>query len=410
MLDTILLSLKFADNSNKLKFIMDISIKPNSIIFEPYRIHDRIPDNFSGYELNIIDEWLDQKSRLGKLLVYQPTKSSLTQNKIKLHESIYSFNFKTTHLNVKDVIVSGYAVFGRNNDLISINTVDKSPIVFPLEILEGSYDTAIALTHYILGMSAIFNNFMWPLYAIPMNIINRSVFIIPYSSFVEINKNFFNLFFPNNKIIVLDSQQFVFVKDFHTVIDPAPGIQHYAHGIIHWVKYMKKVLNISNIKSDYFGYSNRNIKYGRSIKNFDNLVQLIENTFIGKKWILVSDDYQNFSSAFKVYSSLKVILTIVGSNALPIVFMNEGSGVFFVSTMRYDWECVAYTTAVDLWCYYYAVPKFLHFNNKIPIDVDTNLIVDLLGDLIYAVENKKWPEKALDINKNFERKFTEFPG
>ena len=279
-----------------------------------------------------------------------------------------------------------------------------------MELVDGYFDTAIALTHYRLGMSTMFNNFLWPLYAIPMKIINKSVFIIPYSYYHETNKQFFKLFFPNNKLVILNSQQFVFVNDFHTVIDPAPGIQHYAHGIIYWVKYMKNVLNITNVTSIYYGYSNRNRKYGRTIKNFDELAQSIENTFVGRQWIRVSDDYHNFSYAFKIYSSLKVVLTVVGSNALPVVFMNEGSGVFFVSTIRYDWECVAYTTSVDLWCYYYAVPKFNHINNIIPVIVNTTLIVDLFGDLIYSVENQKWKDKTLEINRNFERKFTEFPG
>ena len=358
--------------------------------------------------LSYVNKWLPDSPRDKRFLIYQPTADSLTLNKVKLHESVYAFNYKATHVHARGVIVSGYAVFGRDFDLYALDSVDKAPVKMPATI-ERYVETAIALSHYQLKISCIFNNFLFALFAIPMDIIKKSVFILPSSKYEDINREFFTLFFPKNELMFLSAKQFALVGDFHTICDPCAGIQHYSYGIIYSVNYMKNKLNVTNIKATVYGYSNRNAKYGRSIKNFKELTNAIENKFTGRQWIFVPDDYRNFKEVFSLYCTLKALLTIVGSNCIPVIFMNEGTGVFFISTHRFDWECVAYTTAVNLWCYYYAVPGFAHFSNKKPQVVNVPLVCDLFGELIYAVENEKWSEKTLELNKGFKRQFVENP-
>ena len=373
-----------------------------------YNIHYRLPPSFQDYKLHFINEWLPNETRIGRFLIYQPTAKAMDLNQIRLTETIYEFNFKTTYINVKNVLVSGYAVFGRGPDLISFFNQDKSPIRIPI-IYKEHVETAIALMHFRAFPFSVFGNFMFPLYAIPVDIVKKSVFIIPSSPPLAFAKNFFNLFFPENRLLFLNEQEYAEVEDFHTVFDPAPGIQHFAHGVIFCAKHIKEVLNLTNIKSTNYGYLNRDKKYGRRINNFDDLTNAINIKFPNRNWINVPDDFQNFAVSFKIYSSLKVILTIVGSNVLPTILMNEGAGVFLVSSHRLDWECVACITSVNLWCYNYAVPGFIHFSRTSSVNVDVDLVVGLFGDLIYAVEHQKWPRKALKINKGFKRNFTENP-
>ena len=373
-----------------------------------YTIHKSIPRNFPNYELNFIEKWLANNTRYGKYLLYQPTSNFLYINCFKLTETIYSFCFKTTHVNAKDVIVSGYNIFGRGPDLIKIVGQDNPPLQFPINIV-GYVHTAIGLTHSPVVISSLFYNTLFPLYAIPEDVIQRSTVILPNKPDDNSHVNrFFKIFFPQTNLLFLSESEFVEVHDFHTVIDPPPGIQHYAHGILFIVDIIKNRLNLKKIEPFIYGYSNRNPQYGRSIDNFLELTEAIEKKYPSYTWKFITDRYDNFVESFKQWYCLKLILTIVGSNAIPVIMMQEGTGVFYLSLGRYDWECIALTTACNLWCYYVPIQELPH-NTFYPVRADVPFIVDLLEDLIYAVNNQKWTKRALEVNKGFVRNFTTNP-
>ena len=124
--------------------------------------------------------------------------------------------------------------------------------------------------------------------------------------------------------------------------------------------------------------------------------------------MFIDDNYYDYNQTFKIYSTLKFIIGVVGSNAVPIMMMKEGGGYYCISVNRYDWEVIAIATTINLWCY--QVPfKGSHFDKKKQIYLSIELVIDTLRDLIYAVENNHWPDKTLKLNSNFIRLFAENP-
>ena len=370
-----------------------------------YRVHNSIPNNFTSFEIDFVNKWLpNYTKRYERHLIYQPNKKVMVANRIKLHETIYGFVYNTTHLNLKDAFVNGYCAFGRGEDILIIKGQDSPQYKLPVRIV-GYVDTAISFTRFKIVISSLFYNILFPMYGIPEDIIQKASIILPNDPHKPYYvTHFFELFFPNMNVIFLSQHEYYQVHDYHTVINPTPGIQHYSYGILYIVEKIKQKLNLYNLKPSKYGYSNRAKGLMRYIDNFDELTSEVRKNYGEYSWEFIPDRYEEYQTSFKLWYQLKFIMVFVGSNIIPVMMLQPGSGVYYISGNRFDWECVAVATSCYLWSYYVPLNNVNHYSFQ-PISVDIPTIIDTVGDLLYAVQHQKWPQKALDVNKGFVRHF-----
>ena len=82
---------------------------------------------------------------------------------------------------------------------------------------------------------------------------------------------------------------------------------------------------------------------------------------------------------------MKLILTFAGSNVIPVMMMQEGTGAFYLSLRRYDWECIAVATTCNLWCYYITI-EGARRNKRHNYFIASNSMIELLSDKYESAE------------------------
>ena len=387
---------------------INIEIYPNIssyIYFKTFRVHYKIPKDFKDYELSIIDKTMNSTENLKKFLFYAHGEKYI--NGILLCETLYTFRFRTTRIHAKNVFVSGFSVFGRGKELLSLYTHDKPPIEFPI-IIKGRTDIAIALTHYPLTHSSPFYNYLFVVYAIPDSIVNIANIIIPSKSIKQVDY-LFNILFPNSDIIRLSQREYIYVDNFYTVFNPAAGIQHYSFGILDCAKRIKNKFNLTKYSAHLYACSNRGARYSRHIQNFDEIFNQIKTSFSIYKWYYLIDDIFNYSQRFKEWSQIKILLAPTGSNLVLSFLMQEETGICLISGNRFDWEVVAITQVSNIFLFYVPFKNIKHFSPGAKNILNINIVLETLSDTIYAVENKKWKEETVKQNKNFKRCYMKLP-
>ena len=379
--------------------VYDINVDiPGKLIFYRY-----LPCEFTNYTVRRIDEYLENTTRIDKFKLHMKSRFILNS---KPMESSFTYHFLTDYIIANDVYVSGYAIFGRDSMFISLPGQDLSPEVLPPLVVKD-VDVAIALSHHPITWSSPFYNFLFIILAMPQEIIDKATIIIPSTSKPLFDELFMSIF-GNNEILRLDENEYAYVKEFHTIVNPTCGISHYATGAYNMSKLIKDRFNLNNNIPSTYALSNRKKGLARSVKNWKSLVKSVRLNYPQYNWKEIDDDISNFTVNAKEWSYVKVILTATGSNLILSIFMHENTGVCCLSGRRFDWEVVSLCQVFNIYLYYVPILFMTHYG-KSQTRVYIPKVINALGETIYAVEHNGWSGKVISENKKLKREFIKLP-
>ena len=367
-------------------------------IKDQLEIYSYIPIIFQCTIENII---ISSKSiELNTKLFINQTKDKKLLNQIIPKEQHRIAN-KCQYIILREVFISKDCVFGDSHifvDLRKSNQKSKliSSISKDFEVINSSINNAIALSHKEkMSYSDIFLNFMFPLMNIPQKLWNSSTLIIPFSTnpyFHQIAQ----LIHPNISIIKLKKNQFVHAHELLTVISPISSSQHFVKCGLKYSEFIRKKLNLTKIKPTEYSLCNRNTKYNRSIYNFNEIFNEVNQTFPEIKWTIISDVYNSIQQTAHVWASLKLVFTISGNHLVKMVLMNKRTVVCVASSNTFNFEMSGLSQTLNIFYYCFFIDDFKE-NQKF-VEIDKHLVINALKTTIYVSKYQKWP-KYTHINK-----------
>ena len=404
-LGTSLVYYKTEQNEYQQKVMIQTTSFQPYIISDPnfYTLYREIPSFFDDYEIHHVHEELDSSERAKRYLVSMKDLKYVT----KFKETSRTFILDTDYLLARNVIVTGYSVFGRRDVFISLKGVDNPNPGFPVRVTR-ELDSVIALTHFPISFSSCFYNVFFAILVIPMDVIKRSNLIVPVTSYPFI-REIYDTVFGYKELIMLDYSEYLQVKELHTVINPTPGISHYSTPAHNFSILYREKFNLTKIKATEHVLINREKQYARHLKNFDELVAYVRENIPEYKWTVMQDKFSTMLEAGKEWAKIKVLLTPTGSNLVRCIAMSPGTAILCIFANRYDWEVIAITQVFDLFLYVLPIPAMRHYVKTTRNILDPERAVKALRSVCYASENGRWSD--LDLKENFRmfRKFKPFP-
>lgn len=397
-------------------FVLHLEYHQNKILlkttdFRPYTINNAdffdlylsIPPFYDGYEIKHVHEVLDSTERAKRHMVLKRNVKYLK----RFRETSRTFVLDTDYLKINNVLVNGLCIFGRNDSLISLKGVDNPRPEYPIHVLREA-DSVIALTHFPISFSSPFYNIYFSILIIPMDVIKRSNLIIPATN-KNATREIYNIVFGFKDIIELKPNEYVLARELHTVINPTPGITHYATAAHNFSVLYRTKFNLTEIKPTDYALVNREPRYARHIKNFDEVCNAFREKLPQYDWKIVPDIFSTMLEAARTWAKFVVVMTTTGSNLVRCIAMAPNTAILCIFGNRYDWEVIALTQVFDLFIYILPIPNMLHFNPTTKNILDPELAVHVMRETIYATQHGRWSNETLQENAGYARKYKEYP-
>ena len=274
-----------------------------------------------------------------------------------------------THITLMNVVANSRGSWGIGNALITPPKEDYGRNYWfqVFELFNGTIDfdvdelilTGFGLAREIFGH--MMADLLAPILLLPKETIERSYII--GSKLNYMNEYLKIMGFTQQQIIVLEDDQWVYVRKLHVFSEKRSISSYNGHCLELLHKYFEEHFKLFSIKATEYMLLNRVSKRGRVIDNFDDLVKTVKTTFHEKNWKKFYE-VKDIKETAKKWASVRFIVQIDGSNCFNSIFMKKGTVLCIGSSTHMDFCSAFFIVATHHFVYWFAVPGVDHLNFK----------------------------------------------
>ena len=203
--------------------------------------------------------------------------------------------------------------------------------------------------------------------------------------------------FRDDQIISLNNDQWVFTKEFYTVINPRAYVNHFGRTLLEIYDIAVRLFHIDRIESKRFCLMNRRHGLSKHFLNYDDFVKNATQSFPQYNWETISDRESCIEESAKLFASIKFLFCALGSNSIKCIFMHPHSIIVGGISDVPERVTIAIAILHDLYISAFAVPGMAHWGS--PICMNIEMAFEGMKAGLYLYKNGKWPSSARIIER-----------
>ncbi|EAY13318.1 hypothetical protein TVAG_164280 [Trichomonas vaginalis G3] len=293
--------------------------------------------------------------------------------------------FKGAYVSGFNTIIQGTIIFKVKDRFKSYRYGNK-----PGKVL-GHYTDVIAIGHH---NEKIYGHFvmdvMSPVFSIPEDIRKRSYIVIltGCEKFIGILKS---IGFDEDRVVVLDYNEYVFATNLYTCWNPRAHGGYWGPPLYRLSKHLQEYYNTTNLKPTYIGFHKR-VSGFRVVANIFEIMELAKQKYPNENIVKMTDSYESFASAAKIWAEMKIVVASAGSNLMNAMYMHPQTCILHIAARNtLNFAITAEIITFEIFQVMVTHPKMTHLSYaQEPIDPEE--VLKALDVCFYVIQNKKWPE------------------
>lgn len=225
---------------------------------------------------------------------------------------------------------------------------------------------------------------------LPKDVIQKSTYLLPVNSTIY-REALEVLGFSNDRIMYLNTSQWVFAEHFHLVYTA-----EVVHGCMVWgctelSRICKEKFDCLNITPTQYALYNRP-PGNRHLANFSDFMFAVNVRFPHIRWIRLMTLYPTFKDSVIAYSQVKLLFGPTGSNCINMIFMKQETVVVCGAGDMNDGPVYGTAQACKIWMITFLVPGMRHHGLK-PNYLNYELALNAIEKAIFVLDHQRWPTK-----------------
>lgn len=246
-------------------------------------------------------------------------------------------------------------------------------------------EKAVAFLHGMEQYGHFVLDNIGPLFSLPDEYLPGAVLLLgqnrPYK------QGFLNLLGIKNRCIFGNKNEWVACDQVIVATHPKLHAAHYGPPLIKLCSIIEKKLNLDKISAERYVLMNR--LRTRVVSNFDDGVVAVKKKFPNIRWEIEKDGFNDVETNIKIYSSIKFMVTVDGSNLHSALFVKRSSVFVIINSEIYDFPNYLLFYAMKMNFVVYKASGLYHDHGG---PIDPNRLVQAVEVGLYRLDNKKWPE------------------
>ena len=333
-------------------------------------------------------------------IVTREPDSSLNFTKITkmpfLYKQFIPVNFTTqsiVHITLMENVFCQRNMLIKNDTVIRLHSYKSTNHIFPIRETSKVVDELVYCVHFWDNYGHNIHDFLCAMMFVPQEIKDKGIRVLNPKHFSEITLDIARyLGLKINYVYTKPSDQ-VFAKKIWIIntLEQSHGLTSGGIERIRAIVFEKE--EYKKIKPERYVVANRIVGSNRFIDNADELVRVLNiktNLERGARWIRDDKFYDvPIMEIIKYWMSLKVIVTVQGSNIYNGIFMHEKTGMVLLFSNRIDLPNMQFCTHLHVFMIGVIHPG-RHFNCGSPQPTNYTDMVNYTQRVVDAVCNGAW--------------------
>jgi len=291
------------------------------------------------------------------------TDLALTPNNQKLLNSI-----TTIQVIVNNVYVCAWSGFGRDNRTVYLSLAGWYGHISKNGDVIGIYNYAISFNHMVSSIYGhFFHDLMTNLLLVPKYFLDQAMIIVRIE--LAVAQDLLEaLNISRNRVIRLKDNQWIFAKHYILHYNACPGLSSMPL-MGNLSDHLRRHFKLENIEPTEYSLYNRR-SGGRSIQNFEELVNLTKKQYSHINWTIIPDENTTVRDAANIWSKQKFVFGLVGSGLYHALFMKPGQALCIGYSHKNAIEYLGLFGTMEFYGFLFSLPEMPIFNwHSSPINV-----------------------------------------
>ena len=188
--------------------------------------------------------------------------------------------------------------------------------------LVGIYDEVICIGNLYTynNWGHTFQDFLQPLLLFPISILKKSKILQTFLPSIKEIISFFGI--SSEQIIPISENECIYCNIIHT-ITPKAFLDFYADLGLKLKNIFFEKFQLKSLTAKLYCFSNRPVTAYRHITNFDDIFNVVQNSFSNISFIKINDSFPTIKENAVLFAQIKFLFSATGSNLIKTYFMQN---------------------------------------------------------------------------------------